>query len=194
MDRRGSPGYYSREDFWGALRGVWWTPGRFFRELDPGGGFVRPAIFATLVLYLDLVLEVVLQAAWVREFEYSLIYAPLLGLVVSVVLGPMLVAGFAALVLVVLDGAPSRSRFGPVFRAVGYTTGIGIVLWIPYGPFLTLLYGPYVATVALKWTLDLTWKRAAAAALIPLAALLVILLLLTGPVEIYEIFTNPPQS
>lgn len=193
MDRRGSPGYYSREDFWGALRGVW-TPGRFFRKLDPNGGFVRPAIFAALILYLNLLLEAGLQAAWAREFEYSLIYAPLLGLVVSVVLGPMLVAGFTALALVVLDGAPSRTKFGPAFRAVGYTTGIGIVLWIPYGPFLALLYGPYVATVALKWTLDLTWKRAAAAALIPLAALLVILLLLTGPVEIYEIFTNPPQS
>lgn len=194
MDRRGAPGYYSREDFWGALRGVWLFPSKFFRKLDPGGGFVRPALFATLVLYLNLLLEAGLQAAWVREFEYSLLYAPLFGLVVSLVLGPMLVAGFAALALVVLDGAPSRARFGPAFRAVGYATGIGIVLWIPYGPFLALLYGPYVATVALKWTLDLTWKQAAAAALIPLAALLAILLLLTGPTETYELFINPPQS
>ncbi len=194
MARRGNPGYYSREDFWGALRGVWFFPGRFFRELEPGGGFVRPAIFAALVLYLDLVLEAGLQAAWAREFEYSLLYAPLLGLVVALVLAPLLVAGFAALVLVVLDGAPSRARFGPAFRAIGYATGIGIVLWIPYGPLLAVLYGPYVATVALRWNLELPWKRATAAALLPLVALLVILLLLTGPAEIYELFTNPPQS
>lgn len=187
-------GYYSPEDFWGALRGVWISPGRFFRELDPGGGFLRPAIFATLILYLNLLLEAGLQAAWAREFEYSLLYAPLLGLVVSVVLGPLLVAGFATLALVVLDGAPSRAKFGPAFRALGYATGIGIVLWIPYGPFLALLYGPYVATVALRWTLDLTWKQATAAALIPLAALLVVLMFLTGPTETYELFTNPPQS
>ncbi len=194
MNRRRAPGYYSREDFWGALRGVWLSPGRFFRELDPGGGFVRPAIFATLILYLDLVLEAGLQAVWVREFEYALLYAPLLGLVVSLVLGPMLVTGFAVLALVVLDGAPSRDKFGPAFRSVGYATGIGIVLWIPYGPFLALLYGPYVAAVALRWSLNLTWKQAIAAALIPMAALLVILLLLTGPAETYGLFTNPPQS
>lgn len=194
MARRDGPGYSSPEDFWGALRGVWLSPGRFFRELDPGGGFLRPGIFATLILYLNLVLEAGLQAAWARELEYSLLYAPLLGLVVSVALGPLLVAGFAALALVVLDSAPSRVRFGPAFRAIAYTTGIGIVLWIPYGPFLALLYGSYVATVALRWTLDLTWKRAAAAALIPLIALLVILLLLTGSTETYELLTNPPQS
>lgn len=188
------PGYRSREDFWGALRGVWFYPGRFFRELDARGGFLRPAIFAALVLYLVLILEAGLQAVWIRSFEYSLLYAPLLGLVVSVVLGPLLVAGFAALALVVLDGAPSRARFGRAFRALAYATGIGIVLWIPYGPLLALLYGPYVATVALRWSLNLTWKRAAAAALIPLAALLVILLLLTGPAETYELLVNPPQS
>ena len=191
---RGRPNYNSREDFWGALRDVWLSPGRFFRELDPAGGFFRPGIFATLVLYLDLVLEAGLQAAWNREFEYSLLYVPLLGLVVSLVLGPLLVAGFAALALVVLDGAPSRAKFGPAFRAVGYTTGIGIVLWVPYGPFLALLYGSYVATLGMRWTLDLTWKQAAAAALIPLGALLVILLLLTGFAETYELFLNPPQS
>ncbi len=194
MARRRSPDHYSPEDFWGALRGVWTSPGRFFRELDPEGGFPRPGIFATLILYLNLLLEATLQAVWTRESEYSLLYAPLLGLVVSVVLGPLLVAGFAALALTVLDGAPSRARFGPAFRAVGYTTGIGIVLWIPYGPFLALLYGSYVATLALRWTLGLTWKRAAAAALIPLAALLAILMLLTGSAETYELFTNPPQS
>jgi hypothetical protein len=193
MAHRNSPYRHSPEDFWGALRGVW-NPGRFFRELDPGGGFLRPGFFATLVLYLNLVLEAGLQAAWARELEYSLLYAPLLGLVVSVVLGPLLVAGFAVLALVVLDGAPSRAKFGPAFRAISYATGIGIVLWIPYGPFLALIYGPYVATVGLKWTLDLTWKQAAAAALIPLAALLVILLLLTGPAETYELFINPPQT
>ncbi|MGB3683938.1 MAG: YIP1 family protein [Rubrobacteraceae bacterium] len=194
MNRADRPGYYSREDFWGALRGVWLSPGRFFRELDPDGGFFRPGLFATLVLYLNLVLEAVLQAAWTREFEYALLYAPLLGLVVALVLGPLLVAGLAALALVVLDGAPSRARFGPAFRAVSYASGIGIVLWIPYGPFLALLYGSYAATVGLRWTLNLTWKKAAAAALIPLTALVLILLLLTGPVETYELFTNPPQS
>lgn len=190
--RGNRPGYYSPEDFWGALRGVWLAPGRFFRELDPAGGFFRPGLFVTLVLYLNLVLEAGLQAAWAREFEYSLLYTPLLGLVVSVVLGPLLVAGFAVLSLVVLDGAPSRAGFGPAFRAISYASGIGIVLWIPYGPFLALIYGSYVATVGLRWTLNLTWNRAAAAALIPLAALLVILLLLTGPTETYELFTNPP--
>ena len=193
MDRRDRSGYHSREDFWGALRSVW-APGKFFRGLDPSGGFFRPGIFATLILYLNLVLEAGLQAAWNREFGYSLLYVPLLGLVVSLVLGPLLVVGFAALALVVLDGAPSRAKFVPAFRAIGYATGIGIVLWIPYGPFLALLYGPYVATVGLKWTLDLTWKRAAAAAVIPLVALLVILLLLTGPADTYELFVNPPQS
>lgn len=190
---QGRPDHHSREDFWGALRDVW-VPGKFFRGLNPDGGFVRPGIFATLIVYLNLVLEAALQAAWNREFEYSLLYAPLLGLVVSLVLGPMLVTGFAALALVVLDGAPSRAKFVPAFRAIGYSTGIGIVLWIPYGPFLALLYGPYVATVALKWTLELSWKQAAAAALIPLGALLIILLLLTGPAETYELFVNPPQS
>lgn len=194
MVRRGGTGHYSREDFWGALRGVTFSPGRFFRELDPDGGFFRPGLFATLILYLNLVLEAGLQAAWTREFEYTLLYAPLLGLVVSLVLGPMLVTGFAILSLIVLDGAPSRARFGPAFRVIGYASGIGIVLWFPYGPFLALIYGSYVATVGMRWTLNLSWNRAAAAALIPLAALLVILMLLTGPTETYELFSNPPQS
>ncbi|HJQ28979.1 MAG TPA: hypothetical protein VJ827_06535, partial [Rubrobacter sp.] len=60
----------SPEDFWGALRGVWFAPVRFFRELDPHGGVIRPAIFACVVLYLNLILEAVLHVLWLREFNY----------------------------------------------------------------------------------------------------------------------------
>src|SRR5215217_9180989 len=87
----------SPEDFWGALRGVWFAPVRFFRGLDPQGGVIRPAIFASVVLYLNLILEAVLQMIWVREFNYGSIYAPLFGLVVAIVLAPLLIAGFAVL-------------------------------------------------------------------------------------------------
>jgi hypothetical protein len=194
--RRGGyvgPGY-SPENFREALREVWLSPGRFFKRLDPEGGPIRPAIFASIVLYLNLLLETALQALWLREFNYALIYAPLLGLVVAIVLAPLLVAGLAALVLVVLDGAPSRAKFGPTFRALGYATGIGSILWIPYGPLLALPYGAYVATVAVKETLNTTWQRAAAAALIPLGAVLLILLLLTGFDEAYGFLINPPGS
>ena len=183
---------YSSENFREALREVWLSPGRFFKRLDPEGGPIRPAIFASIVLYLNLLLETALQALWLREFNYALIYAPLLGLVVAIVLAPLLVAGLAALVLVVLDGAPSRAKFGPTFRALGYATGIGSILWIPYGPLLALPYGAYVATVAVKETLNTTWQRAAAAALIPLGAVLLILLLLTGFDEAYGFLINPP--
>ena len=185
---------HSPEDFWSALRGVWFAPRRFFERLDPGGGFVRPALFASIVLYLNLLLEAALQALWLQEFNFALIYAPFLGLVVSLVLGPLLVAGLAVLVLVVLEGAPSRRAFGPLFRALGYASGIGAVLWVPYAPLLAIPYGALVATVAVKEALRVGWGRAAAGALIPLAAVLLILLLLTGPSEAAGFLLNPPGS
>jgi hypothetical protein len=184
----------SPEDFWGALKGVWFDPRRFFEQLDPEGGYFRPAIFASIVLYLDLLLEAALQAVWLREFNFALIYAPFLGLVVALVLAPLLVAGLAVLVLVVLDGAPSRRSFGPVFRALAYASGIGAVLWIPYAPLLAIPYGAFVATVAIKETMHASWRRAAAGALIPLGAVLLILLLLTSPKEAFGYLLNPPGS
>jgi len=186
--------HHSPEDFWGALRGVWFAPGRFFRGLDPEGGPIRPAIFASIILYLNLLFEAALQAVWLREFNYNLIYAPLLGLVVALVLAPLFVAGLAVLVLVVLEGAPSRRSFGPIFRALGYASGIGFILWVPFGPLLAIPYGAYVATIAVKETLNLGWGRAAAATLIPLGAVLLVLLLLTGPSEASGFLTNPPGS
>ncbi|BBL80295.1 hypothetical protein RxyAA322_21490 [Rubrobacter xylanophilus] len=182
----------SPEDFRGALGEVWFAPTRFFRRLDPEGGLLRPALFASLVMYLNLLLETVLQAVWTGELTYALLYAPVLGFVVSAVLAPLLVAGLAALVLVVLDGAPSRRRFAPVFRALGYASGIGIVLWIPYGPLVALPYGLLVSTVAVREALGLTWGRAALGTLIPLAAALLVVLLLTGPGEAYDLLRNPP--
>jgi len=184
----------SPENFWGALKGVWFAPRRFFERLDPGGGFFRPAIFASIVLYLNLLLEAALQAVWLREFNFAFIYAPFLGLVVALVLAPLLVAGLAILVLVVLDGAPSRRSFGPVFRALAYASGIGAVLWIPYAPLLAIPYGAFVATVAIKETMHASWRRAAAGVLIPLAAVLLILLLLTSPEEAVGFLLNPPGS
>lgn len=190
---RGS-GYHSSVGLWDALRGVWLSPRRFFRGLDPEGGTVGPAVFASLVVYAALILEAALQAAWTREFGPDLLYALLLGLVVAVVLGPLLVASLTTLVLVVLDGAPSRAKFGPLFRSLGYASGVLILLPIPYAPFLVLLYGPYVATVAVKETLATSWKRSALGALIPIATLLLILLALLGPGDAYEVLVNPPQS
>ena len=184
----------SPENFSDALREVWLAPSRFFRELDPDGGPIRPAIFASLVLYLNLVLESALQAVWLREFNYALIYTPFVGLVVALVLAPILVAGLAALVLVVLEGAPSRRSFGPTFRALCYASGIGVVLWVPFGPLLALPYGALVATIAVKETLNLDWGRAGAATLIPLGAVFLILFLLTGPDEAYGFLTNPAGS
>lgn len=184
----------SPEDFWGALRGVWLSPVRFFRGLDPEGGMIRPAIFASLVLYLNLLLEAVLQALWLVEFNYGLVYAPFLGLVVAFVLAPLLVAMLAVLVLVILEGAPSRRGFGPVFRALGYASGIGIAFWVPFAPILAVPYGALVATIAVREALNVPWGRAAAATLIPLGAVLLILLLLTGPGEASGFFTNPPGS
>jgi len=190
--RRGYGG--SPEDFWGALRGVWLGPVRFFRDLDPGGGLIRPAIFVSLVLYLNLLLEAALQALWLGEFNYALIYVPFLGLVVSLLLAPLLVAGLAILVLVILEGAPSRRGFTPVFRALGYASGIGIALWVPFAPIFAVPYGALVATIAVKEALNVSWTRAAAATLIPLMAVLLILLLLIGPGEAASLFTNPPGS
>jgi hypothetical protein len=162
--------------------------------LDPQGGYVRPAIFASTILYLNLLLEAALQAVWLREFNYALIYAPFLGLVVALVLAPLLLAGLTVLVLVVLEGAPSRRGFGPTFRALGYATGIGLVLWVPYGPLLAIPYGALVATIAVKEALNLSWQRAAAATLIPLGAVIVTVLLLTGPGEAVSSLLNPPGS
>ncbi len=183
-----------REDFFGVLRGVWLSPRRFFEGLNPDGGPIRPAIFASLVLYLNLVLEAGLQAVWIQDFNVGLVYALFLGLVVSLVLGPLLVSGLTVLVQVIHDGAPSRHSFRPLFRHLGYASGIGIVLWIPFGPILAIPYGAYVTTVATKTALNTDWRRAAAAALIPFGAVLLILLLLTGPSEAYELLTNPPGS
>ncbi len=197
MFRRGSVRYggESPEDFWGALRGVWFSPVRFFRMLDPRGGAIRPAIFASVVLYLDLLLEATLQMLWLREFNYALIYAPFLGLVVAIVLAPLLVAGLVVLVLVILGGGTlSRGGFGPLFRSLGYASGIGFALWIPFAPLFAVPYGAFVATVAVKETLNVGWLRAAAATLIPLGAVLLTVLTLLGPDEASGFLTNPPGS
>jgi hypothetical protein len=185
----------SPEDFWSALRGVWFSPVRFFRGLDPQGGVVRPAIFASLVLYLDLLLETVLQMIWLREFNYGLIYAPFFGLAVAVVLAPLLITGFAVLVLVILGGGmPSRGGFVPLFRALGYASGIGFVFWIPFAPLVAIPYGAFVATVAVRETANVTRNRAAAATLIPLGAVILIVLILLGPGEAAGFLANPPGS
>ena len=190
---RGRPsGHYSPEDFGDVVRQVWLTPGKFFRRLDPEGGLLRPALFASLVLYLSLLSDELLRVVWRLEFNYGLLYAALPGLVVSLVLAPLLVAGLSVLVLTVLDGAPSWRKFGLVFRALGYTTAIGLVLWIPYAPLLALPYGLYIATVAVKEVLSIGWKRAMTGTLIPLGAVLLILFLLTGPDEAYQLLVNPP--
>lgn len=185
----------SPEDFWGALRGVWFAPVRFFRELDPQGGMIRPAIFAAVVLYLNLIFEALLQVIWLQEFNYALIYAPLFGLVVAVVLAPLLVAGLALLVVIILGGGtPLRGGFGPLFRSLGYASGIGFVFWIPFVPLLAIPYGAFVATVAVKETMNVTPARAAAATLIPLAAVILIVLALLGPDDAASFLINPPGS
>ena len=130
------PGYRSPEGFGDVVRGVWFAPRRFFGRLDPEGGLLRPALFTSSVLYLNLILDELLRVAWRLEFNYGLLNAALPGLAVALVLGPLLVAGLSALVLTVLDGAPSRRKFGPVFRALGYATATGLVLWIPTPPSL----------------------------------------------------------
>ncbi len=183
-----------REDFWSVVRGVWLSPRRFFEGLNPDGGPVRPAIFASLVLYLNLVLEAGLQAVWIQDFNAGLVYALFLGLVVSLVLGPLLISALTVLVQVIHDGAPSRHGFRPLFRHLGYASAIGLALWIPFGPFVAIPYGAYVVTVAAKTALNTDWRRAAAAALIPFGAMLLIVFLLTGPTESYELLRNPPGS
>lgn len=197
MLRQGSPqggpsGYHSPEGFRDVVRGVWLTPRRFFRKLDPEGGLVRPALFTSSVLYLNLIFDELLRAVWRLEFNYGLLNAALPGLAVALVLGPLLVAGLSTLVLTVLDGAPSRRKFGRMFRALGYATAIGLVLWIPYAPFVALPYGLYIATVAVKEALSISWRRAAIAAIAPLGAVLLIVLLLAGPTEAYGLLVNPP--
>jgi hypothetical protein len=185
----------SPEDFWGALRGVWVAPVRFFRGLDPDGGVLRPAIFASVVLYLDLLLETVLQMLWLREFNFGLIYAPFLGLVVAIVLAPLLVVGLAILVMVILGGGTlSRGDFVPLFRSLGYASGIGFALWIPFAPLLAVPYGAFVATIAVKETMNVTWARAAAATLIPLGAVILTVLVLLGSDEAVGFLINPPGS
>lgn len=184
----------SPESFGKSLREVWLSPGRFFRRLDPEGGAVRPTLFAVLVLYLNLLLDTLLQLVWTQEFTYALILVPTAGLVFSVVLAPLLVAGFTALVLTVLDGGPSRAKFGPLFRALGYATGIGFAFWVPYAALIAVPYGAYVATVAVKETLGLSWQRAAIGALVPLGAALLIIFILADSDDVYRILLNPPQE
>lgn len=191
-NRGGPSSYHSPEGFGDVIREVWLAPGRFFGRLDPEGGTLRPALFAAAVFYLNLLFGQLLNIVWNREFNYGLLNAALPGLVVAIILGPLLVAGLTALVLTILDGAPSRRKFGPVFRALGYTTAIGLVLWVPFAPLIALPYGLYVATVAVKEVLFISWRRATAAALVPLGAVLLILLLLTGFEEAYQLLLNPP--
>jgi hypothetical protein len=174
------------------VRKVWLTPGHFFGRLDPEGGLLRPTLFASLVLYLNLLLEELLQEAWRLEFNYGLFNAALTGLVVALVLAPLLVLGLSLLVLTLLDGAPSRRKLSPAFRALCYATAIGLVFWIPYAPILALPYGLYVATVAIKEVLFTNWKRAAIATLVPLGAVLLIALLQIGLAEAYGLLVNPP--
>ena len=182
----------SPEGFGDVVREVWLAPGRFFGRLDPEGGLLRPSLFASLVLYLNLLLEEVLQEAWRLEFNYGLLNAALPGLVVALVLAPLLVLGLSLLVLTILDGAPSRRKLGPVFRALGYATSIGLVFWIPYAPIVALPYGLYVATAAVKEVLFISWRRAATATLVPLGAVLLIALLQIGLAEAYGLLVNPP--
>jgi hypothetical protein len=184
----------SPEDFWGALRGVWLAPGEFFARLDPDAGFVRPTVFASMVLYLNLVLGEALQAVWVGELNAGFLYVLFFGLAVSLILAPFLVSALAVLVQVIYAGGPSRHGFLGLYRHLAYAAGIGIVLWVPFGPFLAIPYGAYAITQAVKSALNTNGRRAAAAALIPLAAVLLILLVLTGPSEAYELLKNPPGS
>ena len=194
MDRRGLGYVASPEDFWSVVRGVWFYPARFFRGLDPDGGVIRPVIFVALVLYLNLILEAVLQMIWLFEFNYGSIYAPFFGLVVAIVLAPLLVAGLSLLVMMVLGGGTlSRGDFVPLFRSLSYAGAIGLVLWIPFAPLLAIPYGAYVATTAVKETMNVTPARAAVATLIPLGAVVLIILLLLGP-SAAGFLINPPGS
>jgi hypothetical protein len=147
-----------------------------------------------MVFYLNLILGEALQAVWVREFNAGFLYVLFFGLVVSLILAPFLVSALAVLVQVIHSGGPSRRDFRPLYRHLAYATGIGIVLWIPFGPIVAIPYGAYVITKAVKTALGTDGRRAAAAALVPLVAVLLILLLLTGPSEAYELLRNPAGS
>jgi hypothetical protein len=68
------------------------------------------------------------------------------------------------------------------------------VLWIPFAPLLAVPYGAYVATVAVKETMNVTPARAAIATLIPLGAVVAIVLLLLGPDGTAGVLINPPGS
>jgi hypothetical protein len=115
--------------------------------------------------------------------------------VVAIVLAPLLVAGLAIVILFILGGGKlSQGGFGPLFRSLGYASGIGFVLWIPFVPLLAIPYGAFVATVAVKETLSVGWPRAAAATLIPLGAVLLTVLVLLGPGEAPDLLINPPGS
>lgn len=190
----GASGYFSPEGFWSVVRGVWLTPGRFFGRLDPDGGPFRPAVFASSVLYLNLLLGEILQEVWLGEFNFGLLYAATLGFLAALVLAPLLLAGLSALVLTILDGTPSRRKFGPVFRALGYASAVLIVLWLPFAPFLAIPYALYVSTIAVKEVLFISPVRAAAATLVPLGAVLLIFLLLLGLDGSYQLLVNPPGS
>jgi hypothetical protein len=191
----GSGGYHSPEGFRDALSAVWWRPNRFFRGLDPEGGPLRPALFAAGVLYVNLVLGALLDAVWLRELNPVLLYVPVVGLVVAVVLGPLFVAGLTALSLMISnpDNSPTRG-FLRTFRAYGFVSAIAVVLWIPYAPLLAVPYGLYVATVAMKETNRLSWQQAVLAALAPLGAILFIILLLTGPSDAWQLLRNMPGT
>ena len=69
-----------------------------------------------------------------------------------------------------------------------------MVLWIPFAPLLAIPYGAYVATTAVKETMNVTPARAAAATLIPLGAVVLIILLLLGPSGAAGFLINPPGS
>lgn len=190
----GEPRRYSREGFWSVLRGVWFSPARFFSGLDPEGGPIRSALFAIAVLFLNLILDTALQAFWTQQFNLALVYAPPLGLVASFLLAPLLVAGYTALSLLVLEGFPSAGGFGRLFRAFGYSTAAGVVLWLPYGPLVAIPLFCYAATTAVRQTLGVNWGKSAMAALIPLAALLLLFLLLLGPADMWRTLTNPAAA
>jgi hypothetical protein len=111
------------------------------------------------------------------------------------VLAPLLVAGLAILVMVILGGGTlSRGDFVPLFRSLGYASGIGFALWIPFAPLLAVPYGAFVATIAVKETMNVTWARAAAATLIPLGAVILTVLVLLGSDEAVSFIVNPPGS
>lgn len=188
-------GYYSPEGFRAALGGVWWRPRRFFRNLDPQSSPLRPALFAAAVLYINLILGAVTVSVWAREFNQSLLYVPVVGLVVAAILGPLMIAGLTALTLMLMnpDSSPVRG-FVRTFRAYGFVSGIAVILWVPYAPLLVIPYGLYVATTAVRETHRLDWRQAALCTLVPLVAILLIILLLTGVSGSWQLLQNLPGT